>query len=89
MLTLLCFLAVSVLWFTPLVQVYKHFVFMRAGTVGTNQYMRNVHDGNTAKNMKLHCEINTSELCKRICFVDCRQDGFAPVILVKGVHFGQ
>lgn len=51
MLTLLCSLAVGVLWFTLLVQGHKHFVFIRAGTVtvGTNEYMRNVHGGNTCK----------------------------------------
>lgn len=51
MLTLLCYLAVGILWSTLLVQGYKRFVFIRAGTItiGINQSMRNVHDGTTCK----------------------------------------
>lgn len=51
MLTLLCYLAVGVLWSTLLVQGYKRFVLIRAGTItiGVNQRMRNMHDGTTCK----------------------------------------
>lgn len=69
-------------------QGYKHIILIRTARITTdnNKYMREKHDNSKyTENMKFNWEINYSGLCKRICLVDCQQDGFACCILVEGL----